>query len=153
MTRGDTETPSESESLMILSLGNGISKRPRNTRFPTYQRTVLEVFFMLSVTFHSWYEGFIISKTCNWSYPNQRYKKSLLPQLKQIGFVWKRSFGLFWYVYLMMTSMTLHYWVKKAAIITYYHSTPGCYWKTTSPIKWKNYWWVRYRNRNRTRIR
>ena len=53
MTQGDTETPSELESLMILSLGDGISERPRNTRFPTYQRTVLEVFFMLSVTFHS----------------------------------------------------------------------------------------------------
>ena len=41
------------------------------------QRTVLVVFFMWSVTFLSWCEGFITSKIGNWSYPNQRYKKCL----------------------------------------------------------------------------
>ena len=30
MTQGDTKTPS-AESFMILSLGNGISKRPKST--------------------------------------------------------------------------------------------------------------------------
>ena len=69
----------------------------------------------------------------NSSYPNQRYKKSLTPNLLRMDLYEGNLSVCFWYEYL--TSKTLNCLVKNAAIITYYHSTSGCSWKATYPIQ------------------